>query len=367
MLIIFVDAFPAVFSDKLPLLDKYFNKGSMAPRLGYSVNLHAEIFSGKTPLELGYLGEFAWNGLEKGRANKQSLFEEAISIFARGKLFRLVRLFQNKIFKMNLAYIPSAMTPYFKRIGKYPLTDFEPETFLKTKNFSCFIADSIKEGFFKRDEMAFDNTMKHLNDDSPNKNVFVSLCGFDGLCHDFGANADETAKKISWLDTAIETLTVKYGDLYPNEDIVILSDHGISDAENEIKIIWPDHIAKRIGKDLFYFMDSLYLHVWCEDDALLNEVNLYLSDVGGVDILDADYRKKYDVSYKMFGNIMALCQDHFCFNPNFFGFRKLKSYHGYKPHYPNSQCIFYSKSNDTPPVDTLSAYDWFMTRLSNVN
>jgi hypothetical protein len=57
MLIIFVDALPASKNFHI----KNLQTSALVPNLGYSVNLHNEIFNGKTPDQMGFFGEYLYN------------------------------------------------------------------------------------------------------------------------------------------------------------------------------------------------------------------------------------------------------------------------------------------------------------------
>ncbi len=60
-LIIFIDSLPFVLLKKTPFLNSLPDKWGIEPGFGYSVNIHAELFAGLLPDDLGYFGEWMHN------------------------------------------------------------------------------------------------------------------------------------------------------------------------------------------------------------------------------------------------------------------------------------------------------------------
>lgn len=354
MLIIFVDALPASKNFQV----KSFKKSKLVPNLGYSVNLHNEIFNGKNPDQMGFFGEYLYS--PNPSSFKKNLFSFLnILEYVPFKLSSLFKIFLRRFFKIRVGQIPFKLVPFFKREGKYPFIG-ECDSILN--KFHCFITDDLKKGLGNRDIIAIDNINSYLKNSTPNRNLFLSLCDLDGIGHKYGTSSEEYKNRLNFLEKHINKLTNYYSEQFPDESIIVLSDHGMSNANGFID---PRKIISEIKNDydVKFFYDSLYMHVFIADSPGKNnklvEINEKLSSNLPLHCFSNEERIKYGVTNKNFGDLLFVINDKLAFSPNLFGFLKMKAYHGYLPLTDDNKGIFLHKNifNNIPKeINSLDAF-----------
>lgn len=60
-LIIFIDSLPFNILPQTSFLNQMTERWSIQPGFGYSINLHAELFAGLLPDDIGYFGEWMYD------------------------------------------------------------------------------------------------------------------------------------------------------------------------------------------------------------------------------------------------------------------------------------------------------------------
>jgi len=339
MLIIFVDALP---SSKKFRIEK-LQTASLTPNLGYSVNLHNEIFNGKTPDEMGFFGEYIYtpdpSKFEKSIFSILHLIE-----YVPFKFASLFKIFLRRFFKIRVGQIPFKLIPYFKREGKYPFIG-ECDSILS--RFNCFITDDLKNGLGNRDKIAIEKAKSFINDDikNSNKNIFVSLCDLDGIGHKYGTSSIEYMNRLKFLEKKISQLIDCYENSNPDQAVIVLSDHGMTDTDDFID---PSNVIKELSKkySLKFFYDSLYMHVFIDkfSEETTSNIKSYIKSNLPVHCFSDVERKKYGITNKRFGDIVFVINNKLAFSPNLFGFLKMKAYHGYLPESSDNKGVFLHKN-----------------------
>lgn len=356
MLIIFIDALPASKKFEFSRL----KTSKLIPNLGYSVNLHNELFNGKTPDQMGFFGEYLYN--KEVKTSKKNLFKilNLIEYFPF-KLNYLFKIFLRRFLGIKIGQIPFKYVPYFKRAGKYP---FIKDCTSMLDDFQTFITDDLRNGLGNRDEVAigeFDTYIKNKSN-IKNKDIFISLCDLDGIGHKFGTNSVEYEERLDYLKEKVEVILDLYEDVFPNEPIVLLSDHGMANIEEYVD---ATEIVKQIEKkyNAIVFYDSLYLQVFLnsdnDDDKLKEEIKSILISKLPIKIFTNEERIKYGVTNKLFGNVLGVLDDKIAFSPNLFGFIKLKAYHGYLPNRDANKGVFLHKNlriDDLNEINSIKVY-----------
>lgn len=336
MLIIFIDAYPFNRLNELLVYVRHdLHTKALEPGFGYSVNLHNELFSGVGPDEIGYFGEWNFKGFTSFSPLEKLFiwFSELSPI-----LFRIWRLVLNKIFRVKKFYIPLRFSKNFERKGIYPFVmRGRMKNIMEEHNFEFYIADAIRAPLNRRDIVATESAMIGIQ--SGAENVLVSLCDLDGMFHEHGTHSTEISKKIEWLSQSISELTTQYLELNPNGDIVILSDHGICDADTKITLDLGQFSAPVARGELVYFYDSLYLSVWSKNKSLSEEFSKFVIEKYDLIRITDEERINKNIKNPKFGDEIFICPEGTSFSPNFFGFRNLKAYHGYHPSLESSKGI----------------------------
>ena len=356
MLVIFIDALPASKNFEL----KGLKSQKLIPNLGYSVNLHNEIFNGKTPDQMGFFGEYLFS--ENPSKTKRLLFKILNVIeYAPFKLNYLFKIFLRKIFKVRIGQIPFKYVPLFKREGKYPFIGECPSVL---DNFKKFITDDLKNGLGNRDIVAINSALDYLKKKSPDKNIFISLCDLDGIGHKYGTKSTEYISRLDFLQHNCNRIIEEYTTKFQDAPVITLSDHGMSDVNNFVD---PKKVIEKIQKEykVKCFYDSLYLQVFVDNssnqpESITRIKDLLVRDLP-VHVFSNQERIDYGITNPNFGNIIALLNDNLAFSPNLFGYIKMKAYHGYLANNDNNKGVFLFKNIDTPSniqdITSIIAYD----------
>ena len=352
MLIIFVDALPYLVAKKFTSLAKCSVR-PLTPGYGYSVNLHAELFAGVTPDDAGYFGELLYS--QRGdKLNHFWLFLAKLELrFPRPA--RLVRLFLNILTRRKVGYIPIAFKGLFAKKGVYPLvhpTEFQ--SIFDKINFSSHIADSVRAPLGAKDKIVFLSALNAVR--KGQKDVFISMCNLDGMYHEYGEEHDKIDKKLDWLNDKIGLLWSEYNKFNPQEPVFLLSDHGISNAPKHVTFNYQKYTKEILAGELIVFFDSLYLAFWANNEDVRVKVLNDLSHLPGK-LLLCEQRIARGLTDLRFGEHIFLLNEGYGFCPNFFGFRPLKSYHGYDPELPKSKGVIASNIDVKSEIRNLDVYE----------
>ena len=166
------------------------------------------------------------------------------------------------------------------------------------------------------------------------------------------------------MSKSIGELIDLYLESNPNEQFVVLSDHGVVDVESTIKLDFTFLNSLLKGNDFQYFVDSLYFSVWSSNQTKLDLLKDYLENKLGLHFLDSAYRSSNNLSHRSHGDLIFCAPIGSAFSPNFFGFRCLKSYHGYITESIQHSGIMVSSFEAPGKMRTIDVYNLLMKQLS---
>lgn len=317
MLIIFVDAWPYKYA---PMSIRC---QPLKPNLGYSVNLHNEIFAGKSPDDMGFFGEY----YRKNEAKSKLIYlGRFLDIVLPKKISGLFKVALRKLFGIRIGQLPFADIALYERKGTYP---FVGESSSLIEDFRSYVTDSMKStGLGKRDNIAVNNLLFDLRNGNiaPNDNIFISLCDLDGLGHKYGVGSPEYLARLEILETWINEMVNEYMSLGEDLKYFLLSDHGMMNVEKHIDITkWVKLMEHKYKCNIFY--DSLYVYI--HSDVLFS--NEDLRKINEVIWFNNEERIEFGIVDKSFGTHIGVMRPGYALSPNKFGFSKMKAYHGYVP------------------------------------
>ena len=316
MLIIFVDAWPYKYAPR------NLQCKPLKPNLGHSVNLHNEIFAGKSPDDMGFFGEYHRNPGVSG----QSKLGKLADFILPQRFAGLFKVALRKFFNIRIGQLPFADLALYERKGKYPFIGESPSLI---ENFRSYITDSMKNiGLGKRDLIAVNSLLRDFRSKkiADNENIFISLCDLDGLGHKYGVGSSEYQRHLSLLEGWISEIIFEYQTLSKTAKYFLLSDHGMMNVEKHIDIReWVKRMEGKYRCNIFY--DSLYVYV--HSSSLLSPQNL--QEIEEVSWFNEDERKRFGITNKSFGVHIGVMKPGFALSPNKFGFSKMKAYHGFLP------------------------------------
>jgi len=342
-LIIFVDGFPWSDASHIDGIDFIRSSFPMVPSYGYSVNLHHELFAGKSPDDLGFFGD----------ANRKELINSSPPWFLklldwfRLKLpfiSRVTYKIVSKLFKKPMAFLPPSLLSKFEFSGGY-LLQLNDSLEIGGTNFEVICFDT-KLKFGERDYAALERG-KELIDDAV-ENLIVAFTELDWVFHVNGFRSTKYNQKISTLTSQIKQLGDYYLSKFPDGEVVVVSDHGMTDTKESINFQLEKRFGMPFSNGVSYFYDSLYLSLWNDgNEKLFNKMIGWLSNQDCGHFIEDKEREKYKLSDRNFGDKIYLLNEGFGFSPNYFGYRSLKAYHGYAPSVDSMKGV-YCSSKDHP-------------------
>jgi len=333
VLVIFIDALPGRFADRLPGLASLGTVRELTPGFGYSVNLHAELFLGRRPDEVGFFGEYKLDleSLDIHPDLPSRVLGLAESMLPRST--RLGRLLVAKLAGRSHGYIPFAFRHRFSRAGFYPLTTSGVGSILDEFDWEVCVADRVPAGLGRKDRVALERARGAVA--RGERHLFVSLCDLDGLFHEYGIEHPVVDRKLRVLDREVTALVSRYRARYPDEGFAVISDHGIQRCVGHVDLGLP-RLMRRFPRVTF-FADSLYLSVWSNDPGELERAREEIGSIRQLRFVDVPERGAYGIASRAFGDLLYVADEGYAIHPNFFGFRRSKAYHGYHPEHPMSR------------------------------
>jgi hypothetical protein len=329
-LIIFIDSFPFLFLGKTQFLSSFPLQYQVTPGFGYSINLQAVIFTGKTPDELGYFCEWSYDPARSKFRNWKglcSLINPVKNIYYIDRIFhRIIGKFTGPIGNIPFAYLPflqKVPADVFQNSfqGKSMFHDF-PEiklaSFQKYKHLPCG----------ESDKSVFEETLCLIDE---YRCIVATFVGLDGIAHVFGMDSLEYQKRIQELDAWIFALTDKFLGKNPGGSVAIVSDHGMAPVYSGVSIDIEKKFGKPDPQKYIYFVDSTLLRVWTCNDTISKEIKNYLHELTSGQLITDEERRAFGLTNPSIGSLIFQINENMLFNPSFWGRGLSKAMHGYHP------------------------------------
>ena len=372
-LIIFIDGFPYELLQKIDSLNKFPYKCVLAPGIGYSVNIHAEIFAGLSADQIGFLNTWKFEpesspfrilksikGLFVNFEDNRYLnwfFRNTISIFCRFDSLNIPYKFIDK-------FAPCGCSIYSKDFPKYKLLPSE------------ITEEDIMS---KTDEQRYLLAKENIVRDGKHFLCFVEL---DSVAHKFGLDSNEYNNSLNLLNDRVNNLCDKFRSIHPDGHIVVLSDHGMSEVKRVIRIDlekdfysegilkftpldsksrWINNIQRRKHLTGFtYFLDTTMLRVWYLDPELKEAVESFLNNRDYGKLLTEQERIDFGITNKKWADSIFLLNEGCVFDPSFLEKGHPLAIHGYHPHLAWQKGIFlYSGPKVFAAQDTITTIGCF--------
>ncbi len=349
-LIVFIDALPYQKIKALTNLRELGHLYKVVPGVGYSVNLHYEIFEGKTPDQLKFLNYWI---TAKNLLRWPVIFK--VFCDSHNRLFwgdKFIHKILRKI-RLNKANIPFPYIGYFKRI--HPEKDNLRAFF--DEYHEVITSQNIKEKKGLRDLIALNLAHEKIKEKSKNCLV-VGLFDLDYMGHEYGTNDERYIRFLRIIDNKVSTLVKEFKN-YGGKDYYILSDHGMGDIKKEIQLVPEKTLGLTSKSSYIYFLDSTIARFWIFDTKLKNKIANFLNKLGEGIIINEKERKKFGISSKEFGDIIFILKDGFVFYPNFVSYAVQKASHGNLSSDDNQKGILISnqKACQDTEIKTIDLYN----------
>jgi len=364
-LTVFIDGLPFDQLHKMPFTSGFASRGRLIPILGYSVNCQTQLFTGKTPDELGFWCEWTYS-------------PETAPFRKFGPLLRLASLVEFSYYakrvvhkvldRMRLASatknIPLAQLDKFEETGHSVLTDwFEGDSLLEHPRMKVILHNEFPV-VERRDEDAFAATKRYIEETDDLDSVMVTFTRIDACSHWEGVASKPYDELLVVQDGYIRELSEAFLARVPDGVVLVASDHGMTNVDTHVKLDLEGRVGSPTRLGYTYFTEGTILRVWCDDEAVRGRIVEYLGTVEGVEALCESDRKEFGITNPDFGDLIYHVHEGHQFVPSYWGPKPSVGMHGYHPRYPSQHGIclssregdFDGEVGATDFYDVLSGY-----------
>jgi len=349
VLIIFIDAFPYKFLERTKYMKKFPIRFKVRPSLGYSINIKAEIFGGYAPDNLGWFCK--WNYDSESKLKMFTPFFLVLDIFRKINLInRGLHKFIGKIFG-DIGNIPFRYLPFISKnsVDIFSLS-FPKDSLLKSKYLKVIASERFKSSnLLEKDFEVFKQGLKYIKKNS-NSSILLTFVALDHIGHWKGPYSGEYHSYVLTIDKYVEELKTYFLKINKNANVIVLSDHGMSEVEKGVRLDLEKYFGKPSEKKYFYIMDGTILRIWCFDFEICEKIKKFLNNLNLGKVLNREERAKYGITKKKFGDIIFLIKERYMFCPSFWGSKLSKGMHGYHPDFENQKGIFLFSGDDNMEV-----------------
>ena len=355
-LLIFIDSLPYDLLNKLDLKVPFDKAFKVIPGLGYSINIHAELFAGLKPDQVGFFNTCTYEPAQAKITNIKKAINHLHwldhNYYTAGITRKLMRWTGG-----NIANIPFRFLNKFKTTGEHIFSPRFPakSIFSEPENFDCLLSEYQNEN--ESDNKRYKISLESIGKSS---RLFVSFCELDHISHKFGVSSKEYLQELTILKNYIETLYKNFRRIFSDGHIIIMSDHGMANVREGVVIDIESELGPAGDKTYFYFIDSTILRVWTFNQILKEKIEISLNSKKSGRVLSEKDRSDLGISSSKWGDIIYLLNEGFIFAPSFLEKGIPKAMHGYHPDLPSQKGIFmYSGSLVVDKKESLSSVDVF--------
>ncbi len=366
LLILYIDGLRYDYHTKMDFLRELSKEslyGKLKPEFGFTSNLGA-FFTGKKPEEHGYFAHVVLNDKSIFRWTKIlmpifKLLEKVNKKVSRFTLFSILNLyliFKGRHYIIKLDGIPLELIPYLDITIKSHY--YEPECF-KTENLFDYFRDKYKFHFYmwpfygtnkktkfelpliNNDNYRFKKFKKIFNKEGDI--YFVQFWDLDKNAHNTNINSKEFLRYIKEADYMIKYFVTRF-----DGDIIIWTDHGMTEVEKSINIKEIlDKLDLKLGKDYLYFLDSTLARFWFKNEKAKKTILTAISKTELIEV-DKNLKDQYGVNFKdnKYGDVMFTVKPGTIIFPDFYNsFKAPKNMHGFLPETETEQGFYLIRSN----------------------
>jgi len=339
-LTIFIDGVPFDQLHKMPFSQTLASRARLLPVLGYSVNCQTELFTGKSPDELGFWCEWSYEP-ETSRFRALRPFFRLMTPIERS--YRLKRVFHRLLDRFApVNYTKHIPIPYLHLFDETGHSVFDPRfdqpSLLDDPKLTKFLYHQFAPGR-NRDIEATAAALEHIEASDAPGPILITLVQIDHCSHWDGVGSPSYQEHLAENDESIRSLTEAYLQKEPEGVVFVVSDHGMSNIERTVAIDLEGRFGRAGPKTYTYFSEATLLRVWVHDDALLAPIREYLDAIAELERLDDAEREELRLTSEAFGDLIYHTPVGVQIVPSFWGPKPSVGMHGHHPRYPEQHGI----------------------------
>lgn len=311
---IFIDALP--YSEIVENYQKWFSDiqiSELQPNIGYSSSLHWQLYCDKYP-------DDRFKFTDWGKVPEKNKYicgiAKALSAIDKGGIISILikKGLDRCVFRRNaFANIPFKFRKDFSEIGEYLF--WNKDVYSKEQVFQGYEMISQDEG-----HISFELAISKLEAaiEGKKKNIMFVTGFADEIGHKVRRGAIYSAKLLPYMNK-MHYIIEKYKQKYPDEDILLVSDHGMSTIKKRIELGLEKRFGKQSEKNYIAYCDSCIMCIWSDNTVLLQQIENYLLSREEGHLLSEEERLYYRVTNDRFGNLIYILKEGNCFNNSWFG------------------------------------------------
>lgn len=363
-LIIFIDAFPNIHLEWAPFLKSFPCQGIVQSGIGYTVNLSAELFSGRRPDEVGFFNK--WTYAEDGPLAKYQVYEKFLKVIEKNRFFeKKVREKYKKVLKTSS--IPICLVPWLKKKCMDVKSDMFSYANIFNTNKEFVIIEPTGYTGIDQDESIYLRAKNEIQKNA--NNIFCYFLGLDSVAHTYGISSIDVKNKIQTLDVWINELYQLFLTKQKNVNFIVVSDHGMADVHRLVEpSIWIKKIKKNAKGRVIYFIDSVMVRFWFQQKEDIHIIEEFLGEWKDGRVVSYEEREKFGITKRDGGDILFMLDEGKLFFPDFFmgKYRKqnesARAMHGYLPLSETLQGILLYRGKEKVSIpkviETKDVYRW---------
>lgn len=339
-LTIFIDGLPFDQLPKMPYTREFKSRARLVPILGYSVNCQTQLFTGKSPDELGFWCEWRYDPSNAPFAKLRWLLRMAAPLERWVPTKRLIHKLLDR-----LGWVSCTKNIPFRLLGDFSETGhsvFSPRfvqpSLLDTPGLKVFLHSSFPV-IERRDQDAFRATLDHIEREDDPGHVLVTFTRIDHSSHWDGVASAPYDAMLAKNDEFIRRLSEAFLAKVPDATVLVVSDHGMSNIEHHVRVDLEARFGSPGRQTYAYFSEGTILRVWCGEDDLLGRIRDYLDELHGIERYSDEERRIDGITRAEFGDLIYHTLEGHQFIPSFWGPKPSAGMHGHHPRYPSQHGI----------------------------
>jgi|GEM_PF-1107290 len=287
--------------------------GELLPNIAYSSSLHWQLYCDKYPDDRGVLVDW----VRQSEKNKVVRFLSTVlaPLDRMGNLGLLSKkVLCRYVMRRNaFANIPYRFRKDFSEQGSYLFWD--AKTYRAESIFDGYTVVSQDEG-----HRSFELTLSLLREavERGDRNIFGVLGFADALGHKCRRGEVYSARLRPYMDALGELITL-YREKHPDEEVLMVSDHGMSTVERKIDLQLEQHFGEQKKGRYIAYCDTAVMCIWCDDPALEQPIRDYLATRTEGHLLTEEDRAYFRATDRKFGDILYILREGNVFADNWFG------------------------------------------------
>ena len=339
-LTIFIDGLPFDELHQMPFSSRFASQGRLVPVLGYSVNCQTQLFTGKTPDEIGFWCEWSYEPDRSPFKHLKALFTLLSPLERVYIAKRVVHRVLDKLAPTDSTkHIPFRYLSLFAETGHSVFSpDFAHPSLLDAPGMIKFLHHQFPNTDHQ-DEDIFKAAKAHIETSDRPGHVLLTLVKIDHCSHWEGVGSKPYNEMLLENDRYIGELTEAFLSKVPDGRVFVVSDHGMANIHTGVSIDLEGRFGKPGRKRYAYFTEGTILRIWITDKSLTSGITEYVDEIEGLDRLSEDERAKQGLTNRAFGDLIYHTPEGTQIIPSFWGPKPSMGMHGHHPSYPGQHGI----------------------------